>query len=97
METIELFRAIGKRVSKLPAVQQEEIIETVLNMVEATERMNRSASLRKSSSGFDSVALTKSVSCLPLTTTSAEQTCDLDLTAPLVSSPSDIIWSYFVV
>ena len=43
METIELFKIIGKRVTKLPPAQQEDIIETMLGLIDATERMNRSA------------------------------------------------------
>uniref|UniRef100_A0A182FIC9 Putative ionotropic receptor ligand binding domain-containing protein n=1 Tax=Anopheles albimanus TaxID=7167 RepID=A0A182FIC9_ANOAL len=44
METVQqLFRVLGERVAKLPVAQQTEIIDTVRQMIDASQRMNRSA------------------------------------------------------
>lgn len=67
METIELFKIIGKRVAKLPPAQQEDIIETMMGLIDATERMNRSAAFGGQAGGYN---LTKSVSSFALTSDS---------------------------
>ncbi|XP_038121315.1 uncharacterized protein LOC6038481 [Culex quinquefasciatus] len=58
---------IGKRVAKLPPAQQEDIIETMMGLIDATERMNRSAAFGGQAGGFN---LTKSVSSFALTSDS---------------------------
>ncbi|KAL1378356.1 hypothetical protein pipiens_015633 [Culex pipiens pipiens] len=59
---------IGKRVAKLPSAQQEDIIETMMGLIDATERMNRSAAFGgQLAGGFN---LTKSVSSFALTSDS---------------------------
>lgn len=94
METIELFKIIGKRVAKLPPVQQEDIIETMMSLIDATERMNRSAAFGGQAGGFN---LTKSVSSFALTgdpagfgAMSGTIGMDVELGA-LTSSPSNLV------
>ena len=91
METVEqLFKILGKRVSKLPVPQQEEIIEAVLGMLDLTEQMNKS-SLQENEQqewepGFN---LTKSVSSFVLS--SSEGGVKQIKATGLSSSPSDIV------
>lgn len=98
METVELFKILGKRVTKLPAPQQDEIIETVLGMIDQSEQMNKSSALipcqqfqglqqqqqHQWEPGFN---LTKSVSSFVLTNHGGTQLTATSLT----SSPSDIV------
>lgn len=97
METIELFKIIGKRVTKLPPAQQEDIIETMLNLIDATERMNRSAGgfggdfYRQQQPGFN---LTKSASSYALTGGAdfdPLNAAGMDGMGALTSSPSNLL------
>ncbi|XP_035918098.1 uncharacterized protein LOC118516365 isoform X1 [Anopheles stephensi] len=90
METVQLFKAMGHRVAKLPPAQQLEIIDTVRQMIDASQKLNRSAALAHAD--FQRPAhynLTKSVSqsaASPLNTASPPMA-----TASLVSSPSYVL------
>uniref|UniRef100_A0A182QCV8 Uncharacterized protein n=1 Tax=Anopheles farauti TaxID=69004 RepID=A0A182QCV8_9DIPT len=89
METVRLFKAMGERVATLPAPQQKEIIDSVLHMIDASQKLNHSAPLAQSSfQRPPQYNLTKSVSHSATTfaTTSATST-----TATLFSSPSYIL------
>ena len=45
METVPLFTAMGHRVAKLPPAQQNEIIGSVLRMIDASQQLHDSAAL----------------------------------------------------
>uniref|UniRef100_A0A182MZS1 Uncharacterized protein n=1 Tax=Anopheles dirus TaxID=7168 RepID=A0A182MZS1_9DIPT len=92
METVRLFKAIGERVAKLPPPQQTEIIDSVLQMLDASQKLNHSAPLTQSDfQRPPRYNLAKSVSHSAATTpSSAARTAALPTTT-LVSSPSYIL------
>uniref|UniRef100_A0A182PTF6 Uncharacterized protein n=1 Tax=Anopheles epiroticus TaxID=199890 RepID=A0A182PTF6_9DIPT len=83
METVQLFTAMGQRVAKLPPAQRNEIIDSVLQMIDASQKLHDSAALTQAD--FQRPVrynLAKSVS------QSAAPTL---VASPLVSSPSCLL------
>uniref|UniRef100_A0A182W4C5 Uncharacterized protein n=1 Tax=Anopheles minimus TaxID=112268 RepID=A0A182W4C5_9DIPT len=89
METVQLFKAMGQRVATLPPAQQLEIIDSVRQMIDASQKLNRSAALTHSEFQRPThYNLTKSVSQSAATSHSTNSPM---VTATLVSSPSYIL------
>ncbi|KFB41834.1 hypothetical protein ZHAS_00009674 [Anopheles sinensis] len=86
METVQLFTAMGQRVSKFPHAQRKEIIENVLKMINDTQRMNESARLTQGEfQRPPQYNLTKSVSQYGASPRGSATA------SPLTSSPSYIL------
>ncbi|XP_053667393.1 uncharacterized protein LOC128717144 [Anopheles marshallii] len=89
METVQLFKAMGQRVATLPPAQQIEIIDTVRQMIDASQKLNRSAALAHAEfqrPTHYNLAKSVSQSAASLNSTDAMATA-----ASLVSSPSYIL------
>uniref|UniRef100_A0A182K147 Uncharacterized protein n=1 Tax=Anopheles christyi TaxID=43041 RepID=A0A182K147_9DIPT len=90
METIQLFKAMGQRVAKLPPAQQNEIIDSVLQMIDASQKLHDSAALTQAN--FQRPArynLSKSVSQSAATLLGGGASSLI--ASPIVSSPSCLL------